>query len=190
MTLCTGGFPEDLVLKWEGYNTFWNIRYDESPRDFHSTVTVSGNAPTGYYSNKAKCSPYPGSSPGNWRSPNEWVSACHNYVKHELTLVELYYNACRVNNSHGEREDFCNSIEDIGGNKRRPIACGGTDPDIFTYNPVAVAQSEVSGALGDLQSISEDIASEAISKTRKNIAIVTVVLIAIILILIVIFKKQ
>jgi hypothetical protein len=189
MSLCSAGFPESRLLQSTGYNQIWTLRYDESPRDYYSFATAEANTLTGYYSNKSKCSPYPGSLPGEPRSASEWQSYCHNNSNHELTLIELYYNTCIRNNAHGEREEFCNSITDKGGNKRTPIACGGTDPDIFIYNPAQVAAGEIGNQLEDIDSAAKAAAAKTIADTRKKIFAVALVIVVLVILMIVLFKE-
>ncbi len=170
------------MLVWDDKISYLTLGYDGNMRNSHYLTTEKGNQRTNLYSNQNKCSMRPNALPGRWRSGGEWISECHNNSNQELSLLELYYNARIRNNVNGERQKFCDSIVDQGGNKRNPIACGGNEPDIWTYNPSAQADQEIEDQIGDLDSEADEIAKGLIAESRKRIiAIVAVILLLIII---------
>lgn len=145
----------------------YTVSYDTSPLTFHRWVTPQGNYATGYFSDQAKCNKTPGALPGIWAAPNQWQSTCHGVgVKRELTQLELHANAC----SGGEiNQNFCNSLTDQGGNPRKPLVCGGTDANIYTYNPVNAALEGLGGTFTDLSNESDQLAAQLVQEQRKRI---------------------
>ena len=128
-------------------------------------ANVQGNYGTQYYSDKIACSGIPGIAPGKWIHPLVWESYCPDKgTRREVKLIELYTNSMGPGCN-----EFCNSLTDIGGNPRKPVSCGGTDPDIFTYNPGTVANDAVQGQVQEMQAESDATAADEIAAKRKKI---------------------
>lgn len=147
-------------------------------------VNVGGNQLTGYYSDKATCNVTPGALPGRWKTPLVWESLCYGVgTQRQLSLLELYGNACGSNSA-----SFCNSLKDQGGHSRRPIACGGTDPDIITYNPQQAAEQGLQGTFESMQAEADTIASQLVLDTRKRIFLVALLVLLVIVIILIAFN--
>lgn len=82
-------------------------------------------------------------------------------------MIELFGNAC---SQQGNRAQvFCDGLTDQGGNPRKPIVCGGTDPNQITYNATTTGISEVQDDIAAMQQAAADLANETIANTRKKI---------------------
>jgi len=159
----TGTLPNSFFIPT---GEIWTISYDGSPLAFTRMASPEGNYTTGYFSEKATCNKTPGAGPGTWAAPNQWQSTCHGPgVKRELTQIELQGNAFQ----HGPNSDFCNTLTDQGGNPRKPVVCGGTDANIYTYNPVNAALEGLGGTFTDLSNESDQLAAQLVQQQRKRI---------------------
>lgn len=164
MSLCSGGFPWNDFFE-DTNDAYYTLSFNTSPIQFYSKAKPAGNFLSGYYSDKASCNKVPGAMPGEWRSISEWVTSCHGPgIKRQLTMIELFGNACGNN-----AQAFCNSLTDQGGNPRKPIVCGGSDPNQFNYNPTSIGTGEVQDQLNELQQSADDLANEIVATTRKKI---------------------
>lgn len=183
MSFCSGGFPTNDFFEDVNENLF-TVSFNTSPLVFTRKAKPAGNFLTGYYSDKATCNRTPGALPGQWTAINQWQSTCHGVgVKRELTSIELFGNACGAGASA-----FCNSLTDQGGNPRKPIVCGGTDPNIFTYNPTQAALAGLQDEFGDMSAEAGAIANKIILEQRKKIWGITAVIIIVAIIIYLILK--
>lgn len=187
MGFCDGGFPSSTFF--ENLTQAVTVVRDGHLINGMDGVSYAANTEanylTGYFSDQAKCNLSPGALPGHWKTPLVWESYCHGVgVKRELTQIELFGNAC----GNGAA-NFCESLTDQGGNKRKPLICGGTDPNIFVYNPSNVAVSEVQGEFQNMQADAEEIASDLIMEQRKKIFAIALIIVVVIVLLFMLFKK-
>jgi len=178
------------LLQDTGYDEYYTISYNASPTTHHVQATALGNTLTGYYSNMAKCTGYPGNGEGTWQSQRTWQSTCHGQgVLRPLTLLDLYKStSCIYGLQPGYKEAFCNSITDQGGNPRRPQLCGGSDPNIFVYNPTQEGISEVQGAASLIADEADAAAAGIVTDTRKKIFAVALIIVMLIVLYFLIFR--
>ena len=178
------------LLQDTGYDQYFTISYNQSPTSHYAIATVLGNTLTGYFSDKAKCTGYPGNGPGTWANQRHWQSTCNGPgVKRELTLLDLYKStSCIYGLQPSYKQEFCNSITDQGGNPRRPQLCGGNDPNVFVYNPTQQGISESAGLAEEIADEAQGVATGMVSETRKKIFAVALVLIMLIVLYFLIFR--
>ncbi len=136
-------------------------------------ANVNANTPTGYYTDKYRCNLSAGALPGTWKTPLVWESYCQLGVKREITLLELVATASM---DPAYRNALCNSLEDKGGNPRKPKVCGGSDPDIYLYNANANAGAEIAGNISAIDVQANEEADKVISETRKKVFYVSVII--------------
>ena len=186
MGACQEGFPSNDFF--ENLNHAVTVVRDGhligGQDGFSYAANAGANVLTGYYSDKARCNLSPGALPGHWKTPLVWESYCHGTDVHrEITLLELLGNACGAGSAN-----FCESLVDLGGNKRKPIACGGSDPNLYEYNPATAAQTNLKGTFAGLESDSNKIAEEFINDGRKKIFAIALVVLVVVVLIYLIYK--
>lgn len=181
--ICEGGYPTDrLTVPATATNGFTR------------KINFLGKQPSGYWSDKAWCHRgLEGAPPGLYVSPKEWNPLPCPTGLREITVDELWFNACYINSDNaGYRQhaiNFCDTLTDNSGNPRRPIACGGTDPDQFVNDPVQSGINAAGVLIEELSGFKADEISEELSAFRRNVIIGVIVVIAIVILMGLLWSK-
>lgn len=157
-------------------------KFTPNPNAEYSPLTV-----TGYAARNVRCGSKDWGLPFYLGNNNANCPTTRDGKSYPLYLVELYSNACAkgIQNTidFKQREDFCNSITDLAGNKKRPRACGGTDPDVYIDDPTGVAIKNATEKINkESEKITEEI-EKKIAFKRKVILLSTVFFLLIIFII-------
>ncbi len=200
-----GGIADEVLKPyWADKNSpcaqsFAGMFIDTGANDAYSTISNNtspimmqryvdpvgpGNLLSGYFSDNAKCNYTPFANPGIQEGPYKWRTTCAGPgTLRQLTLLELLSNSC--NSDPAQRELFCSTLKDQGGNKRVPVACGGTDANIYTYNPANVL-NELSDVKAQMDEETAAIAEDIIEQNRRVIFLLALIILIIIIAVIVI----
>lgn len=122
-------------------------------------ATPEANVLTNYWSDKCNCS-----SAEDAVRTGPPGTLCYG-VKRQLTLLDLYGCACNPCANPG----FCDSITDSSGTPHKPIVCGGTEPEVYSYSAQNEALQNVQGDLQDINSNAFSEAQQKVIETRKKV---------------------